>query len=78
MMASGIYCNWSFGAGLSSQYFGVPVTVHAALLDAPSKGSYFNLAIRGRYPFVRVPGLQPEVTVPSQREHEGGAPWPVR
>jgi hypothetical protein len=60
------------------QYFGVPVTVHAALLDAPSKGSYFNLAIRGRYPFVRVRGLQPEVTVPSQREHEGGAPWPVR
>jgi hypothetical protein len=60
------------------QYFGVPVAVHEALLDAPSKGSYFNLAIRGRYPFVRVPGLQPDVTVPSQREHEGGAPWHVR
>jgi hypothetical protein len=60
------------------QYFGVPVAVHEALLDAPSKGSYFNLAIRGRYPFVRVRGLQlqPDVTVPSQ--HEGGAPWPVR
>jgi hypothetical protein len=60
------------------QYFGVPVAVHEALLDAPSKGAYFNLAIRGRYPFVRVCGLQPEVTVPSQREHEGGTPWPVR
>jgi hypothetical protein len=58
------------------QYFGVPVAVHEALLDAPSKGSYFNLTIRGRYPFVRVGGLLPGVTVPSQ--HEGGAPWPVR
>ena len=33
------------------QYFGVPAAVHDALLGAPSKGSYFNLAIRGRFPY---------------------------
>ena len=31
------------------QYFGVPPAVHAALLRAPSKGSYFNRVIRGRF-----------------------------
>ena len=30
-------------------YFGVPATVHQALLDAPSKGRYFNQAIRDRF-----------------------------
>jgi hypothetical protein len=33
------------------QYFGVPAAVHQALLSAPSKGRYFNQAIRGRFPF---------------------------
>lgn len=33
------------------QYFGVPAAVHAALLRAPSKGSYFNRVIRGRFPY---------------------------
>ena len=33
------------------RYFGVPAAVHQALLDAPSKGSYFNQAIRGRFPY---------------------------
>jgi hypothetical protein len=28
------------------QYFGVPPAVHEALLAAPSKGGYFNQAIR--------------------------------
>ena len=32
-------------------YFQVPATVHQALLDAPSKGRYFNQAIRGRFPY---------------------------
>jgi hypothetical protein len=32
-------------------YFGVPATVHQALLGAPSKGQYFNQAIRGRFPY---------------------------
>jgi hypothetical protein len=31
------------------QYFGVPAEVHQALLGAPSKGGYFNQAIRGRF-----------------------------
>ena len=35
-------------------YFGVPVGVHEALLEAPSKGSYFNRAIRGRFPYRRL------------------------
>jgi KTSC domain len=33
------------------QYSGVPPAVHAALLRAPSKGSYFNRVIRGRFPY---------------------------
>jgi hypothetical protein len=36
------------------QYFGVPAAVHEALLRAPSKGSYFNRAIRGWFPYCRV------------------------
>jgi hypothetical protein len=36
------------------QYRGVPATVHHALLYAPSKGSYFNQAIRGRFPYQRL------------------------
>jgi len=33
------------------QYFNVPTTVHQSLLDASSKGRYFNQAIRGRFPY---------------------------
>lgn len=36
------------------EYLGVPAIVHQALLGAPSKGSYFNQAIRGRFPYKRV------------------------
>jgi KTSC domain len=36
------------------QYQGVSATVYDALLHAPSKGSYFNQAIRGRFPYKRV------------------------
>ena len=36
------------------QYFGVPVAVYIAFLDAPSKGSYFNQVIRGRFPYALV------------------------
>jgi KTSC domain len=31
------------------RYFGVPAAVHTALLQAPSKGQYFNQEIRGRF-----------------------------
>lgn len=40
------------------QYFGVPRAVHQALLSAPSKGRYFNRAIRGWFPFCRVSDCQ--------------------
>lgn len=33
------------------QYFEVPADVHEALLRAPSKGHYFNRAIRGRFTY---------------------------
>jgi len=35
-------------------YGGVPAGVHEALLEAPSKGSYFNRAMRGRFPYRRL------------------------
>jgi hypothetical protein len=38
-------------------YFGVPAVVHQGLLAAPSKGSYFNHAIRGRFPFCLIAEL---------------------
>ena len=40
------------------QYFGVPATVHAALLRAPSKGSYFNRVIRGCFPYCPASNVQ--------------------
>jgi hypothetical protein len=33
------------------QYFSVPAVVHQSLLAAPSKGRYFNQAIRGRFAY---------------------------
>jgi len=33
------------------RYFGVPGSVYEALVAAPSKGRYFNGAIRGRFPY---------------------------
>lgn len=38
-------------------YFGVPAAMHQALLSAPSKGGYFNQAIRGRFPFCPISEL---------------------
>jgi KTSC domain-containing protein len=43
-----------FNSCARCQYFGVPATVHEALLCAPSKGSYFNQAIRGKFPYSRI------------------------
>jgi hypothetical protein len=47
------------------QYFGVPAAVHQALLDASSKGRYFNQAIRGRFPYRLIPDFG---TMPSDAE----------
>jgi hypothetical protein len=33
------------------QYFSVPAVVHQSLLDASSKGRYFNQVIRGHFPY---------------------------
>jgi hypothetical protein len=38
-------------------YFGVPAAVYQQLLCAPSMGSYFNQAIRGRFPFCLISEL---------------------
>jgi hypothetical protein len=36
------------------QYFSVPAAVHQSLLDASSKGRYFNQSIRDHFPYRRV------------------------
>jgi hypothetical protein len=36
------------------QYSSVPADVHQPLLRSPSKGSYFNHAIRGQFPYMRI------------------------
>jgi KTSC domain len=38
-----------FRSGAVYLYAGVPAAMHEALLDAPSKGSYFNRFIRGHF-----------------------------
>jgi hypothetical protein len=49
------------------QYFGVPAAVHEALLLAPSKGKYFNQAIRGWFPYRLVSKFHavPDAEVPA-------------
>jgi KTSC domain-containing protein len=46
------------------RYFGVPAPVYESLLAAPSKGKYFNRAIRGNFRYARAAktgaGLQGE------------------
>lgn len=60
-------------------YFGVPATVHDVLLAAPSKGRYFNQAIRGRYAFVRVaPAQAGPSSEGASHPEQGEAPWRVR
>ena len=44
------FCNWSPHRAIY-HYYGVPAAVYEALLGAPSKGSYFNRVIRGRFPY---------------------------
>ena len=45
-------------------YSNVPAAVHQSLLDACSKGRYFNQAIRGRFPYRLISGCD-------------AAPWPA-
>lgn len=39
-----------FRDGTVYHYFGVPAKTHRDLLDADSKGAYFNRTIRGHFP----------------------------
>ena len=59
------------------QYFGVAAAVHEGLLGAPSKGSYFNRFIRGRFPYSLVSdgqgGVRPGSL--SQSADDRGLPW---
>jgi len=51
------------------QYYGVPAPVHEALLRAASKGSYFNRAIRGRFPYRLVSNFNadmPDAVLPAE------------
>jgi hypothetical protein len=49
------------------EYFGVPAAVHHALLEAPSKGSFFNRVIRGRFCYSLVSNAQAIALHRSQR-----------
>ena len=40
-------------------YFGVPAAVHQSLLNAASKGTFFNRSIRGRFPYPRLSECSP-------------------
>ena len=46
-----------FCSGAVYRYFSVPPAVHQALLDASSKGRYFNQSIRDRFPYRRISGF---------------------
>ena len=48
-----------FRNGAVYQYLLVPPTVYRDLLEARSKGGYFNQSIRGRYPYQRVQDPSP-------------------
>ncbi len=46
-----------FCSGAVYQYLEVPAVAYQEFLGAPSKGKYFNLHIRDRYRFRRLPGM---------------------
>ena len=43
-----------FGSGRVYQYYEVPDRMHAEIMQAPSKGRFFNTYIRNAYAFSRV------------------------
>ncbi len=43
-----------FGSGRVYQYYGVPDRLHVEIMQAPSKGQFFNTYIRDQYPYSRV------------------------
>ena len=47
-----------FVSGRVYQYFLVPVEQHRGLMEADSKGAYFNRYIRSAYPYVPSVGME--------------------
>lgn len=43
-----------FRRGVIYRFFMVPAQLYADLLKAPSKGIFFNNAVRGRFPYVLI------------------------
>ena len=43
-----------FAGGAVYRYFAEPAAVHAVMMDASSKGVFFNQHVRAKYPFARV------------------------
>jgi KTSC domain len=58
-----------FRSGAIYQCTGVPAGVHQELLAAPSKGSYFNRVIRGRFPYRLL--VNPDSSTSSALRSEG-------
>lgn len=46
-------------------YFDVPPAVHQGLIEAPSKGAYFNQNIRGSFPYQRQTDATPATRLPA-------------
>jgi lysyl-tRNA synthetase class 2 len=53
-----------FQSGAIYQYLDVPPTIYTGLLDAESKGQYFNSQVRDAYGFVRMDRRARGATVP--------------
>ena len=43
-----------FDSGAVFQYYSVPANVHAELMTAPSKGSYFDYRVKNSYRYSKV------------------------
>ena len=43
-----------FHDGAMYHYLGVPIHIASAFRNAPSKGTFLNVNIRGHYPYLRV------------------------
>jgi hypothetical protein len=52
----------TFRDGTAYQYADVPVKTYRGLLQADSKGAYFNHCIRGLYPYQVLPREEPAIS----------------
>jgi hypothetical protein len=43
-----------FESGRVYQYYDVPMDIYEAMLEAPSKGKFFNANIRGKFPYQEI------------------------